>query len=631
MAFAPATALAGNMVFWANDDSPSTVAGAKLDNSGGLNVAPGSATASFLFGVAIDPATNKVYWANFQDNKISFASLDGSGGGDLNTTGTTVNGPEGVAIDPATNKIYWANTLGNTISFANLDNTGAGGTVNTVGDTLNAPRGVAIDPAANKIYWASTGNNQIQFANLDNSGHAGVLNTGAVTPNDPVGVAIDPASNKIFWANFAVPFAISFANLDNTGGGGNLDTTGAATLNGPAGVAVDHDANRVYWANMNGNRISFANEDGTGGGGNVDTGTANLKFPNYPALLEAPKSASAPVLTGGSTVPATLSCTVGRWADNLLGSMLYRAPRSFSFSWTVNGTPVAGATAASITATTPGSYACRVTATNFAGSTAQASSALAVATAPTHPPAAPTTRLAPLSRAGPTQLLSIACDGAAGQQCSGTVLGTVRERKRAATILGVTASAPNKTSGKQTTVTVTVARASFTVPAGGTVATRIALNGAGIRLLGRFRRLPVRLSLSGGLTDTGTVVFTLPRLRASTPPDNWFHINPPCSDCYTSAQNVPIAGLSRSVRVAVACRGQGCPFSRRSVIPHNRRINLAAVLGTHHLQPGAVVEVAVTAPGRIGVVVRYAIRRGAGPLRTILCRAPGASRPGRCT
>ena len=84
-AVAPASALAGNAVFWANDDSPSTVAGANLDNSGGLNVAPGSATASFLIGTAIDPATNKVYWANSADNRISFANLDGSGGGDVNT------------------------------------------------------------------------------------------------------------------------------------------------------------------------------------------------------------------------------------------------------------------------------------------------------------------------------------------------------------------------------------------------------------------------------------------------------------------------------------------------------------------------------------------------------------------
>jgi hypothetical protein len=162
------------------------------------------------------------------------------------------------------------------------------------------------------------------------------------------------------------------------------------------------------------------------------------------------------------------------------------------------------------------------------------------------------------------------------------------------------------------------------------VSTSIALNRAGVRLLARFQRLPVRLSFTGTAAPTRTVVFTLPRLRASTPPDNWFHINPPCSDCYTTAQDVPIGGLSGGVHVMVSCHGAGCPFSRRAVGPRNGRINLAAVLGGRHLQPGAVVEVTVTSPGRIGVVVRYAIRRGAGPLRTILCQAPGAGSPGRC-
>jgi DNA-binding beta-propeller fold protein YncE len=630
LAFTPATALAGNLVFWANDTSPGSVAGANIDNSGGLNVVPGMATSAFPIGVAIDPATNKVYWANFAADKISFANLDGSGGGDLNTMGATVDGPEGVDIDPAANKIYWANTLGNTLSFANLDGTGGGGTVNTAGDTLSAPRGVAIDPVANKIYWASTSNSLIQFANLDNSGGAGNLNTGVATLNGPDGVAIDRASNKIFWAN-AIGKTISFANLDNSGGGGNLDTTGAPALNQPVGVAVDHDENRVYWADGPGEQISFANEDGTGGGGNVNTGTATLRLPDFPALLKVPKAAGAPVASGRSTAPTTLSCTSGSWADNLLGSMLYRAPRSFSFSWTNNGAPVAGATTSSITATTPGSYVCHVTATNFAGSTTQASSAVAVASQGSPPPPPPpTARLASLSRSGAVRLLSVTCDGAAGQVCSGSVIGTAREHKRAATILGVTASARTKHGGKQTTVTVTVAQASFTVPAGGTATASIALNGTGTRLLARFQRLPVRLSFSGSVTATPTVVFTLPRLRASTPPDSWFHIDPPCSDCYSSAQNVPIAGLSRGVHVTVSCHGPGCPFSSRPVGPHHGRINLAAVLGSRHLQPGAVVEVVVTASGRTGVVVRYAVRRGAGPVRTILCQAPGASGPGPC-
>ena len=68
---------------------------------------------------------------------------------------------------------------------------------------------------------------------------------------------------------------------------------------------------------------------------------------------------------------------------------------------------------------------------------------------------------------------------------------------------------------------------------------------------------------------------------------------------------------------------QGCPFAHRAVTPHKHKINLASVLGGSHLQPGVIVDVGISAPGRIGVVFRYAMQRGAGPIRTMLCLRPG--------
>jgi DNA-binding beta-propeller fold protein YncE len=66
---------------------------------------------------------------------------------------------------------------------------------------VSAAEGVAIDAAANKIYWTNFLSNTISFANLDNTGGGGQLNTAGVTPNRPFGVAIDPAANKIYWTN----------------------------------------------------------------------------------------------------------------------------------------------------------------------------------------------------------------------------------------------------------------------------------------------------------------------------------------------------------------------------------------------------------------------------------------------
>jgi hypothetical protein len=269
--------------------------------------------------------------------------------------------------------------------------------------------------------------------------------------------------------------------------------------------------------------------------------------------------------------------------------------------------------------------------TNNAGSNSGCGAGMMSTRVNTAPPP-PTASLASASHSGSTESLTLACAGVSGQQCSINVVGTTRERKRGTAILAVTAK-KHRGKPKVKTVTVTVAQGSFVVPAGQSATVRVTLNATGKRLRARFGKLPVKLSLTGSLTTTRTVVFkfALSRLRVSTPPDNWFHINLPCGNCYTTAQSVPIAGLARGVHVTVSCHGGGCPFSGRSVTPRGRQIDVAPVLAGSHLQPGAVVDVAISAKGRMGADVRYAIQRGAGPVRTILCLPPGASSPSRCT
>ena len=382
----PASAHAADQVYWTNIVN-GTISFARLDGMGGggqLNTM--GATASSPSGVAVDAAAGKIYWANLGDNSISFARLDGTGGGgQLNIAGATASSPRGVAIDPAGGKLYWTNSVTNgTISFARLDGTG-GGQLSTPGATAVDPDGVAIDPAAGKIYWANSGNNTISFARLDGTGGAQLNITGA-TANTPAGVAIDPAAGKIYWAN-ETGNTISFARLDGTGGGGQLNITGA-TANGPYGVAIDPAAGTLYWANNITGTISYARLDGTGGGGQLNlSGATTAPGALYAALLEVPSATGAPAITGGSAAGSTLSCSQGQWAGDLLGSLLYRAPQSFAFQWSVGGTDIAGASASSITASNGGDYSCRVTASNQAGSTAQTSAPHAVE-APVAPPPA---------------------------------------------------------------------------------------------------------------------------------------------------------------------------------------------------------------------------------------------------
>jgi DNA-binding beta-propeller fold protein YncE len=366
---------AGDRVYWANDkSSTSRISFADLDGSGGGNLSTVGASSGQPRGVAIDVAAGKVYWTNPDNNRISFANLDGSGGGgDLNTAGATVDRPNAAAVYPAAGKVYWANEWGDRISFANLNNTG-GGNLITTGATVDVPIEPTVDPGSGRIYWGNANpRNVISFAKLDGSG-GGDINTTGATVDNPHGVALDPVTGRIYWANVNGQ-RISWAKLDGSGGG-DLNTTGA-TVNLPVGVAIDPTARKIYWGNEAANKISWANLDGSGAG-DLSTPGATLNGSRSPALLQVPRPNGAPTISGGSTTGSVLTCSQGSWLPDLLGSVLYRVPQGFAYSWTLNGGSIGGASGSTYTASAAGDYRCTVAASNPAGSASQTSAAHAV-------------------------------------------------------------------------------------------------------------------------------------------------------------------------------------------------------------------------------------------------------------
>lgn len=372
----PATASAADSIYWSNVLA-GKISHANLDGSGGAGdlgtpgVTPESPT-----GVAIDAASGRIYWADRGDNAIYWANLNGSGAGKVFTSGATVSDPYGVTIDPAAGRLYWANSAGNSISYANLNGSG-GDNLNTEGVTLEAPRGLAIDPAANRIYWTNFNGNTISYANLDGTGGAADLNTTGATVESSTGLAI--IGGRIFWtnANEIGPETLNYARLDGSGGG-TIGTSGAE-MSGPYGLAIDPELGRVFWANGVAKSIVYANLDGTGGGGELNLVGATPGTPDYLALLRAPQPAPTlqiPAISGQKLVERPLFCSQGAWMGDLLGSFLYRSPQSYSYGWLRNGEAIGGATESTYRPTKPGTYDCRVTAANAAGSTTQTSSDL---------------------------------------------------------------------------------------------------------------------------------------------------------------------------------------------------------------------------------------------------------------
>jgi hypothetical protein len=395
---------------------------------------------SYPTGLAIDATAGRIYWSNAEwgpagpDPTIRSAPLAG-GGPVVRLYGSEhgVSGPSGVAIDPTApgaplarldlgdrdrygarryrdrygarrwlrdlfppsgpvgppGRIYWSN-IGGTIQGAPLV---GGGPVDTLygPQSFSAPSGVAIDPVAGRIYWVdldgSVNGGVVRAAPLAGHGSIETLYDWDDEVRRPAGLAVDPT---------AVPDA-GPARLD-------LGDTEAFTVGGrfrdlfPGSPTIP--PGRIYWSNGPATTGWTGNTPDPGGdsirgapltaSGSVDTlydSGDGVTIPLYLAVLRAPVGAEAPRISwslmlpdsgGGHTGPLDprLSCSRGKWAADLPGSFLYRAPENFAYQWRLNGTDIGGATATTYQPSGPGSYTCLVTASNAAGSASQMSAAM---------------------------------------------------------------------------------------------------------------------------------------------------------------------------------------------------------------------------------------------------------------
>src|SRR5207245_10367582 len=102
------------------------------------------------FGVALDRGAGKIYWLQLEVTKgkgerivIRRANLSGSGVQTL-IERTNAGFEGGIAIDPATGKLYWSEAEARDIGVANLDGSQAHTLFNT---GLDVPEGVAVETA----------------------------------------------------------------------------------------------------------------------------------------------------------------------------------------------------------------------------------------------------------------------------------------------------------------------------------------------------------------------------------------------------------------------------------------------------------------------------------------------------
>jgi hypothetical protein len=305
-------------------------------------------------GIALDPSTGRIYWASEGSNVVRTGLLSGAGAATDLYTGET--GLTGLAVDPVNGRIFW--TTGDTVRGAPL---AGGGTVDSVFPGQQSLQGVAADVPNHLLYWTQ---NFGENGNVLRGPYAGPGGSEATLygPNElgPNFVAVDSAAGGVWWTTF-------FGGVRAGTPGGAAATT-IYNENFGVGIAADTSAGRLYWvADMDG--PSEIHSAPIAGGGTI-TKVADGRGARGIALLRTPLNVTPPVVSPTSGRSGTvLDCSQGAWSIGVPGAFLYRAPTSFAYQWRRNGEDIAGATDAKLTAATPGTYDCRVTATNQAGST----------------------------------------------------------------------------------------------------------------------------------------------------------------------------------------------------------------------------------------------------------------------
>ena len=236
-------------------------------------------------GIAVDAASDKIYWiekTGDRSGRIRSADLDG---GNVRLVAELTSVPMGIAVDGANGKLYITNSWGRVQRF---DVDGSNFRGNFV-KGLSAPRGIAIDAAGGKLYWTEqTGERTGKIQSADLNG-ANVRLVAELPSGFPMGIAVDGAKGKLYITNSWG--RVQRVDVDGSNFRGDL----VEGLSAPQGIAVDAAAGKVYWTARG--KIQRANVDGsniedvvTGLGGPVGIALAVPAAPN--AVAAAPSAAA---------------------------------------------------------------------------------------------------------------------------------------------------------------------------------------------------------------------------------------------------------------------------------------------------------------------------------------------------
>ncbi len=202
--------IAGGKIYWTEFNSR-WIRRANLDGSNAEAVIESRSSSDTPRYIAVDAAGGKIYW-NIRGGSIDYilsANLDGTNvqyfGGSW-TFRAVIGLERASGLDIAGGKLYWTDWETNKIKRVDLDGTDIQNILN-----VRRPSDIVVDVAGGKMYWVEQDNHRIRRANLDGTDIQNILN-GLETPSD---IALDIPHGKIYWTDRGTD-KIQRANLDGT-------------------------------------------------------------------------------------------------------------------------------------------------------------------------------------------------------------------------------------------------------------------------------------------------------------------------------------------------------------------------------------------------------------------------------
>jgi hypothetical protein len=141
---------------------------ANLDGAGTTAILPNSTPGAEHFGVAVDLSGARLFYStdNAAAGSIWVANLDGTGTASAIFIGLT-GSVHGLNYDASTDRLYFAEIRDSRITQANADGSGTPTVLFDAADGVSGPRGISIDVANGWIYWAQQGGTSVNRAAID--------------------------------------------------------------------------------------------------------------------------------------------------------------------------------------------------------------------------------------------------------------------------------------------------------------------------------------------------------------------------------------------------------------------------------------------------------------------------------